>query len=94
MTARFLTITDKPSRFSETESVAFLTLTVSKYKISVKEEPQFAYETFEQRKTRVLNCTDTITTTYVSFFIVYWGIDVSFQAYSRSLDLHSQDLTN
>jgi len=63
ITPRFLTITDKSSRFSETESVAFLTLTVSKYKISIKEEPQFAYETFEQRKTRVLNCTDTITTT-------------------------------
>lgn len=49
-------------RFSETESVAFLTLVVLKYKISVTDERQFAEETVEERKARVLSCTETITT--------------------------------
>ncbi|KAF8895529.1 cytochrome P450 [Infundibulicybe gibba] len=41
-------------RFFETEGVAALTMFVSKYKISVKEEPQFENETFEARKERIL----------------------------------------
>ncbi|KAF9048946.1 cytochrome P450 [Panaeolus papilionaceus] len=41
-------------RFAETEAVAVLTMLVSRYKITVKEEPQFANETFEQRKSRIL----------------------------------------
>jgi len=41
-------------RFFETEGIAILTMLVSQYKISIKEEPQFAHETFEERKARVL----------------------------------------
>jgi hypothetical protein len=35
------------NRFSETEGIAILTMLVSRYKIEVKEEPQFANESFE-----------------------------------------------
>ncbi|TEB40153.1 cytochrome P450 [Coprinellus micaceus] len=41
-------------RFFETEGVAILTTLLSKYKVSIKEEPQYAQETFEERKARVL----------------------------------------
>ncbi|PPR04816.1 hypothetical protein CVT24_007076 [Panaeolus cyanescens] len=41
-------------KFAETEAVAVLTRLIMKYKITVKEEPQFAHETFEERKARVL----------------------------------------
>lgn len=39
---------------------------VSRYKIYVKEEPQFARETLEQRKRRVLETIDLISLTCVS----------------------------
>ncbi|KAI0676506.1 cytochrome P450 [Trametes maxima] len=39
--------------FSETESIAVLALIVSRYRVEVKEEPQFLGETFEQRKARL-----------------------------------------
>ncbi|OBZ67577.1 hypothetical protein A0H81_12404 [Grifola frondosa] len=48
-------------RFSETEAVAILSLIVSRYKVEVKEEPQFAGETFEQRRERLLKCGSSIT---------------------------------
>ncbi|KDR79325.1 hypothetical protein GALMADRAFT_243295 [Galerina marginata CBS 339.88] len=41
-------------KFFETEGIATLTMLVSHYKITIKEEPQFAGESFEQRKKRVL----------------------------------------
>jgi hypothetical protein len=41
-------------RFFETEGIAILTMLVSRYKIEVKDEPQFAHETFEEKKARVL----------------------------------------
>ena len=41
------------SRFFETESIAAITMMVSRYKIEIKEEPQFAGETFEERYARV-----------------------------------------
>jgi len=50
-------------KFAETEAVAALTMLVSRYKITIKEEPQFAGETFEQRKTRVLKCWNGVTLT-------------------------------
>ena len=50
-------------RFSETVAVAALTMLVSRYKITVKEEPQFTGETFEERKTRVLKCWNGLTLT-------------------------------
>ncbi|KAF8801152.1 cytochrome P450 [Phlegmacium glaucopus] len=41
-------------KFAETEAIAVLSTLVSQFKINIKEEPQFAAETFEQRKTRIL----------------------------------------
>jgi hypothetical protein len=52
-------------RFAETESIASLTMLVSRYKISVKQEPQFVGETFEQRKERILKTIELITLTCV-----------------------------
>ena len=48
--SRVLTIS---YRFFETEGIAVLTMLVSKYKIEVKEEPEFAGETFEERYARI-----------------------------------------
>ena len=42
------------SRFFETEGIAILTMLVSRYKIEVKEEAQFAGESVEARKERIL----------------------------------------
>ena len=52
-------------RFFETEGVAIVTMLVSRYKITVKEEPQFAHETFEERKERVLQAKAGLTLTCV-----------------------------
>ena len=52
-------------RFAETEGVAVLTMLVSQYKITIKEEPQFAGETFDERKSRVLSARAGLTLTYV-----------------------------
>ncbi|KAH6912979.1 cytochrome P450 [Coprinopsis sp. MPI-PUGE-AT-0042] len=41
-------------KFFETEAVAALTMIISRYKVTVKQEPQFAGETFEQTKARIL----------------------------------------
>ena len=41
-------------RFAEVEALAVLTLMVLHYKIEVTEEPQYAAESFEQRKERIL----------------------------------------
>ncbi|KAG1736097.1 cytochrome P450 [Suillus paluster] len=48
-------------KFSETEGTAVLTVVLSRYTVSVKDEPQFAGETFEQRKTRVLDARSRLT---------------------------------
>ncbi|KAF9530339.1 cytochrome P450 [Crepidotus variabilis] len=48
-------------KFFETEGIAILTMLISKYKISVKEEPQFSNETFEQRKARILKTGQAFT---------------------------------
>ena len=53
------------NRFGETESLAVLAMIVSQYKITIKEEPQFAGETFEERKLRVLSGHQILTLTYV-----------------------------
>ncbi|KAI0349208.1 cytochrome P450 [Trametes cingulata] len=47
--------------FSETESIAVLTLIISRYRVEVKEEPQFAGETFEQRKARLTKSKLSVT---------------------------------
>ena len=50
-------------RFFETEGIAVLTMIISRYKITIKEEPQFIGESFEQRKNRVLKCKGEMTLT-------------------------------
>ena len=51
-------------RFFETESIAVITMMMSKYRVEVKEEPQFIGETFEQRFARITACELYVTTTY------------------------------
>ena len=50
-------------RFSEIEAVVVITMLVLRYKIEVKEEPEFAGETFEERHTRITACDQRLTTT-------------------------------
>ena len=50
-------------RFFETEAVAILTILVSRYKIEIKEEPEFAGETFEERYARITAFDQVLTTT-------------------------------
>lgn len=52
-----------PCRFFETEGIAILTMLVSRYKIEVKDEPEFAGETFEERKARIMNAKQGVTLT-------------------------------
>ena len=47
--------------FAETEGVAVLALIISKYKVEVKDEPQFRSETFDQRKARLLKSQHSLT---------------------------------
>ena len=56
-------LTGPRCRFFETEGIAILTMLVAKYKITVKEEPQFTSETFEQRKARILKAHAVLTLT-------------------------------
>jgi hypothetical protein len=52
-------------RFFETEGIAVMTMLVSRYKIEVKEEPEFAGETFEERYARITAFDQRLTTTSV-----------------------------
>ncbi|TDL22808.1 614/534 cytochrome P450 [Rickenella mellea] len=58
-------------RFSETESIAILTTIVQKYKIEIKDEPQFANETFDERRERILRCKAGITLSPVRVPLVF-----------------------
>lgn len=49
--------------FSETEAVPILALIIARYRVEVQNEPQFASETFEQRRERILTAETGITTT-------------------------------
>ena len=49
-------------RFFETEGIAIMTMLVSRYKIEVKEEPEFAGETFEERYARITTFDQGLTT--------------------------------
>ena len=49
-------------RFFETEGIAILTMLVSRYQIEVKEEPEFAGETFEERYARITAFDQGLTT--------------------------------
>ncbi|KAN0113945.1 cytochrome P450, partial [Russula decolorans] len=50
-------------RFAETEGIAVITMLVSRYKIEVKEEPEFVGETFEERYARVTAFRQSLSTT-------------------------------
>ncbi|KDR75779.1 hypothetical protein GALMADRAFT_248468 [Galerina marginata CBS 339.88] len=52
-------------KFFETEGIAVLTMLVSRYKITIKEEPQFSGETVEQCKARVFKTSNMLTLTPV-----------------------------
>lgn len=58
-------------RFFETEGIAILTMLISKYKIEVKEEPQFAAESFEQRRERLLANRPGLTLTPIRVPLVF-----------------------
>ncbi|RDB24803.1 hypothetical protein Hypma_007792 [Hypsizygus marmoreus] len=58
-------------KFFETEGIAILTMLVSRYKIEIKEEPEFARETFEQKKSRVLNARAGLTVTPIRVPLVF-----------------------
>ena len=53
---------DKVSRFFETEGIAIMTMLVSRYKIEIKQEPEFAGETFEERYARITAFDQGLTT--------------------------------
>ncbi|KIP05981.1 hypothetical protein PHLGIDRAFT_107570 [Phlebiopsis gigantea 11061_1 CR5-6] len=57
--------------FFETEGIAIMTMLVSRYKIEVKEEAEFAGETFAERKERVLRSKRGVTTTPVRMPLVF-----------------------
>jgi hypothetical protein len=61
-------------RFFETEGIAILTLLVSRYKVELKEEPQFISESFEQRKARVLASKPGLTLTYVLVYLQQYSL--------------------
>lgn len=58
-------------RFFETEGIAILTMLMARYKVEIKEEPEFAGETFEERKTRILNVKQGLTLTPVRLPLVF-----------------------
>ena len=59
------------SRFFETEGIAIMTMLVSRYKIEIKEEPEFAGETFEERYARITAFDQGLTTRYVMSTFIY-----------------------
>ncbi|KAH9998670.1 cytochrome P450 [Russula vinacea] len=58
-------------RFSEMEGIAVMTMLVSRYKIEVKEEPEFAGETFEERYARITAFDQGLSTTPVRVPLVF-----------------------
>jgi len=58
-------------KFFETEGIAILTMLVLRYKIEVKEELQFARESFKARKERILAAKSGITLTPVRMPLVF-----------------------
>jgi hypothetical protein len=63
-----IAVDQKLCRFAEIEGLTAIALIVLHYRIEVLEEPQFAHETFEQRKERVLKAFDgpiTLTPTRI-----------------------------
>ncbi|EKM52729.1 uncharacterized protein PHACADRAFT_261335 [Phanerochaete carnosa HHB-10118-sp] len=58
-------------RFFETEGIAILTMLVSRYTIEIKEEPEFAGETFEERKERIFHLKGGLTLTPIRMPLVF-----------------------
>ncbi|KAF9049846.1 cytochrome P450 [Panaeolus papilionaceus] len=58
-------------KFFETEGIAILTMIVSKYNITVKEEAQFANETFAERKARILSARAGLSLTPIRVPLVF-----------------------
>jgi len=58
-------------RFFETEGIAVMTTLVSKYKIEIKEEPEFAGETFEERYARITASREGLTTIPIRVPLVF-----------------------
>ena len=50
-------------RFFETEGIAILTMLVSKYRVELKDEPEFAGETWAEKKERLMRCRPGLTMT-------------------------------
>ncbi|KAN0118934.1 Cytochrome P450 [Russula decolorans] len=59
------------SRFFETEGIAIMTMLVSRYKIEIKEEPEFAGETFGERYARITDFKPGLTTTPLRVPLVF-----------------------
>jgi len=58
-------------RFGETEVIAVINMLVSRYRLEVKEEPEFAGETFEERYARITAFDEGITTIPVRMPLVF-----------------------
>ena len=54
-------------RFFETESIAVITIMMLKYRVEIKEEPEFIGETFEQRFARITSSENYLTNTYATY---------------------------
>jgi len=52
-------------KFAETEGTAVLTMLISQYKVTITEEPQFANETFEEKRSRIISARVGLTLTPV-----------------------------
>ncbi|KAJ4475590.1 cytochrome P450 [Lentinula aciculospora] len=50
-------------KFFETEAVTVISMLISRFKVEIKEEPQYCNETFEKRKARVLDSRVGLTLT-------------------------------
>jgi len=58
-------------KFFEIESVVILTMLVSRYRIEIKEEPEFAGESFEEKSARLLKSKPGLTMTPIRVPLVF-----------------------
>ena len=67
---------------------------ISRYKIEVKDEPEFSGETFEERKERILRAKAAPILTYVSKFstCMITILTVTFTAVLRGSHWYSEDV--
>lgn len=70
-------------RFAELETIVAITMLLQRYKITVKEEPEFAGETFEQKKARVMKAKPGITLTSVGLFFLVACFPMLMDAFHR-----------